>query len=547
MTAAAAPDRSGAAPRVALPLETGAPGTPRTGDAAALSTAALRLAVGDGAAATEVRDWGALFALARRERLAALGWARSGAAIRAAADDATVALWRSLWAGAVRRSERLLAACGEVSAVLASRGVPVVLLKGVPLADRLYGDVSVRCSDDVDCFVGRADRASAGRALRAAGWTSVLGGEPDDETYESPDGEVRLEVHSTLVGDRLDHLPVGAPASERRRVGSSEVDVHGGPLVPAYLAAHMATHFAPPLLWWLDLYSYWSSLSAEERSEARGAAARAGLGGYLRWGLRGARAVEAALGGDARALRAVGVREAGRRDVHQIWRHLRLAPSVGAAKAVAINWVRPSWAAERDGGVVVGTLRRAARHWREMLPSAPPSARGDSASATAPGVLSAEGLIEAARTIVAAGGQMSLSLTGESMAPTLRPGDRLLLGGMGRAPRPGDIVLVAVDRTRPVIHRVVRAEARQGGRLVQTRGDNCATADPAVPADAVVARVLASERDGRWTAHAWTMRYGIGAALRGRALALRARAANRRRRLGASQVARPLAARQADR
>lgn len=538
MTALAAPERSGAACPVAPTAARAGQRVRSLLNEAERSALALRLAAGDTSAAGDVDDWPALFALARRERLAALAWLRAGGEIRARADAGTVARWRGLWADAARRGEDLLSACAEASRALSSAGVRLVVLKGAPLAESLYGDPCVRCSDDVDCYVAVADRARAARALEAAGWRAVLGRAPGDETFERdwPAGPVRLEMHSSLAPERLGHLPVGTPASVERGVAGRDLWVHAGALVPAYLAAHLATHFAPPLLWWLDLRQYWHALAESERLEALHAARRAGLGRYLAWALRGAAAVDGALAGHPGALAGLGVRPDGRRDVHQLWRHLALAPSAGAGLAALRGWVRPSWAAARDGGPVLGTARRALRLWRTLLPSSPakadsPAAGSSAGTRPAPAALSATGLLDAARSVTAAGGELALTLSGESMAPTLRPGDTLLLGAPPPRPRRGDIVLVALGPARPALHRVERVFAAEEGGAVQTRGDNCVVADPPAAWASVVARVVASQRAGVWTAHVATLRFGSAAAARGVALRFRARAAQLRRRL----------------
>jgi hypothetical protein len=93
----------------------------------------------------------------------------------------------------------------------------------------------------------------------------------------------------------------------------------------------------------------------------------------------------------------------------------------------------------------------------------------------------------------------------------------------------GDIVLAVQELERPVIHRVVSASRDEDGDRITTRGDNCTLSDPTVPAHAVLARVVASERGGVWTSHVPSMRFGTGALLRGALLALRARLAHIRR------------------
>jgi nickel-type superoxide dismutase maturation protease len=83
-------------------------------------------------------------------------------------------------------------------------------------------------------------------------------------------------------------------------------------------------------------------------------------------------------------------------------------------------------------------------------------------------------------------------VSGASMLPTLRPGDRLLVARLGR-PQPGDLVVIRDPRapTRLLCKRVVSRDARH----IVVRGDNpdASTDSRAfgpVPDDWVVGRVL---------------------------------------------------------
>jgi len=517
-----------------------------------LSAAGARLAAGDGSAAEEVRDWSALFAVMARERIAVLAWVRNGHAIRARADAALVRAWRQLWAEATARAEAAIQAYGEACDLLAPHGVEPVLLKGMALAQRLYGDPCVRCSDDVDCFIAPSLRGRTERALVEGGWKLELGAAPGDQTFSRTTDRacMRLEVHSSLVSDRLRHLPVPTmPAASRILLGGRLMLAHVGPLAPAYLAAHLATHFAPPLLWWLDFHGVWDRLDVGERDGARRAARGAGLARYLEWAVRNAGALDDALGGRDAALRALGVSDSGRRDRHQLWRHVALAPDATGARQALATWVRPEWAAERDGGLLLGTLRRLRRHWRLLLPvlsteraigkgvrpaNGPLTAIAPAAVRT----LDAAGVLAVARAVTSAGGEFPIALTGTSMAPALRPSEQVLLGPLPGSPSRGDIVLADVGG-RPVVHRVVaggdasrpthreprgrfaRGESpplsAQGPppRWLRTQGDACLVADRIIDGDRVVARVVASLRDGRWTAHVLTLRFGAPALTRG--------------------------------
>ena len=121
-----------------------------------------------------------------------------------------------------------------------------------------------------------------------------------------------------------------------------------------------------------------------------------------------------------------------------------------------------------------------------------------------PRILPADGLIELVRGVVGAGGSVWIRVTGISMNPLLREGDSVLLTALARAPRPGDVLLLAVPG-QPLLHRVHRLS----GGMIVTRGDAAHTDDLPVPLSASVARALAVRRGSVTVALAPTVRLGI--------------------------------------
>jgi signal peptidase I len=80
-----------------------------------------------------------------------------------------------------------------------------------------------------------------------------------------------------------------------------------------------------------------------------------------------------------------------------------------------------------------------------------------------------------------------VEVRGRSMAPTLLPGDRLLV--VRAAPRPGDIVL-AIDPREPR-RELIKRVASVGATGIELRGDNsAASTDAHVAPDAVRWRVV---------------------------------------------------------
>ena len=327
-------------------------------DAAGL---ALRLAATGTAGSTRPPDWSTTFAVAALERLGPLAWQRASAVI-ADAPPAVRDAWRRE-AGATRvRNLIHLEQMAAISARCRRLGVAPVWLKGLPLGAMLHGDPLVRPSADLDVFVAPADALAAQEVLREAGWTMLQPSSTGDSAWRLETGghELWLETHVSLADWRLPHLRFDPPAARTVVLSGTPFDAFGGDQLAAYLAVNLAKHWHSPLLWWLEMERYWTSLAPEDRDRAAAAALRAGARRYLRWALRGVAAIARATAGNDAALAAVGVHRSGRRLVHPSVRHLRLAdgwrdrwralrPWLGAAREA----LDPSRARRR-----LGVLRR---------------------------------------------------------------------------------------------------------------------------------------------------------------------------------------------
>ena len=115
----------------------------------------------------------------------------------------------------------------------------------------------------------------------------------------------------------------------------------------------------------------------------------------------------------------------------------------------------------------------------------------------------------AIRRLVKRGDHVWMVVTGVSMVPTLKPGDRVLLGPVTGGSLGGGIVLADVGG-RPVLHRVMA----QTGGFVVTAGDACGRSDMAIPRSAVVACAHAVYSSDGVSALRPTIRYGVAAMLR---------------------------------
>jgi hypothetical protein len=288
-------------------------------------------------------DWSALLRFATEERCAPLAWHRSGAEIRRLSSPAVAAQWRAAAVASAAYGARQLRVLVSTVRALADAATAPVILKGQPLAQRLYGIASLRGSADLDVFVAPACRLAAERALRDGGWMAIEGAAPWTQTLvlREDGSEHFLELHSSLLDVNLRHLGVPAPGAQTMSVDGIDLPAHRDAILPAYLASHAAKHMPIALLYHVDFLTLWTSLTRRERDEATEAAERAGLSGYLRWAIRCAGSVTLAADGDRTALARLGIGANGRRVYHTVFRDIALAQTpLDAGRAVGA-WLWP--------------------------------------------------------------------------------------------------------------------------------------------------------------------------------------------------------------
>jgi hypothetical protein len=503
-----------------------ADGTQRDVPSRAAIIHAIRLALGISSRLREVRDWRDVLRAAVVEKCAPLAWLRCGAAIGAAAPVEISAAFRSHFVANTARARSMLTASCATAAVLELEGIFPIILKGPPLAARLYGDSAARVCSDLDWFVSDASRNTMHRVMMGEGWTCIEGERDGDPCYgrHGEWGEIYLEVHSSLLHARYGYLPLPAPLAKRARIDGLAVLAHDGSLLPGYLSAHLATHRGAPLAWLIDLLELWNSLSPRERGDARAAAARAGVDRYLSWAMRRATLLHCAATGDERAADRLGIGDAGRVEPHPMWRHIALAPGIRGSVRAARSWIAPSWVTAQGSAWVVTMIRRIATHWREVLHVDRDFMRRDGtarhATASIRGPLPAEDTrtFRAVRQLVERGDEVWIVVTGASMRPTLDPGDRVLLAPATRGVNVGNIVL-ADHHGRPLLHRIVGRRAD----VFSTIGDNCLRPDPPIRLANVVARAEAVHSAHGLSALRATTRFGLAALARFVGLEARAR------------------------
>ena len=460
---------------------------------------ALRLAFGRPRPEDARADWSLVLDAASRELLTALAWHRSGLFIRRHAGLEVSTRWRRAGLATQVRGERQLELLGEAMATLDGAGVDAVVLKGMPLGVRLYGDPFVRCSADIDLYVPARDRDRAAAALRRLGWRRTDGRAPWHEAWsrERAGVEYHLELHSMLVSDHLAHVGAPAPISARIAVAGTELTGHVGDFLAPYLAVHLATHQMPPMLWIVDFATLWSSLSDAARARAAAAARDARVARYIEWAVGQARLAERVAGAsDWEALGALGVHGRGRRDRHSIWRHLALASSMLDRARLVGAFLVPHR--------VRGNLRSLARYTvarlRTRLVPLAGASRTYGGQPTAretdlrPLQLERDEMTALTREVVGVGGALHVRAPGGSMRPTIPRGALVRIG-----PVPaggicaGDVVLALTADGEPVLHRAVAV--RHDGIL--TRGDASIVTDPLVTHNRVIGVATHVRENGR--------------------------------------------------
>jgi len=468
---------------------------------------ALRLAFGHPRPEDGRADWSLVFDAASRELLAPLAWSRSGLFIRRHADAGITATWRRAAIAAHLRGGHQLELARDATTALNAVGVDAVVLKGLPLGHRLYGDPFVRCMSDIDLYVPAPQRAHAAATLRGLGWRSVDGAAPWHESWSAISGgsEYHLELHSWLVSDHLAHLRTPSALSARAAIAGVELPVHAGDFVAPYLAAHLATHQLAPLLWLVDFATLWATMSEAARGRARDAAERAGLGRYVAWAAERGMLVERAASGDWQALGALGIAARGRRDTHSIWRHVALAASSLDRARLLGAFVVP----RRVRGNVRALARHTVARLRRRLPSlagasrayAAPSGATPPARAGAPDArpltLDRDEMVSLTRDVVGAGGALHIRAPGGSMLPTIPRGALVCVGPVpSGGVRSGDVVLALAADGEPVLHRAI--VARPESILMQ--GDASINVDPPVPMERVIGVATHVRTNGEYRA-----------------------------------------------
>jgi hypothetical protein len=203
-------------------------------------------------------------------------------------EEARLAL-ESLYKANAVRNLLLSRESGRILARLGDAGIPTIPLKGLPLAQTLYGDQDLRVCADLDILVPRARVPHALQLLRSQGYTAEFAEEffetlllKSDIEYglvrRAPAIDYLVELHWGLLwGPRLDGGAVEDLWARARSVTAFGVTCLG--LSPTweflYLCAHAARHRWRGLKWLVDIHELSSSPNIDW-TEVKGKAAAFG-------------------------------------------------------------------------------------------------------------------------------------------------------------------------------------------------------------------------------------------------------------------------------
>ena len=255
--------------------------------------AGLRLGLGTGTPAADrerlsrVADWPAVADLAVHHRVGPLllrGIRASGVRVVDAAVERDLERRRR---NVVLRGMRRLDAMRRAADGLDARGVPWLILKGLPLGQRLYGDPFTKISIDIDLLVPPDGFADAGRALRDLGWRRTMPNFAEtpartrwydalekEHVFVDPRGG-RLELHRRLLANPFLFDPPFASLSANAMtvsLGGHPFRTLGDDDQLLYLACHGALHHWQRLQWLCDLAALLDAAGdgAAARAAARG-------------------------------------------------------------------------------------------------------------------------------------------------------------------------------------------------------------------------------------------------------------------------------------
>jgi hypothetical protein len=211
-------------------------------------------------------DWVDVCRVARRNGMAPLVFnhaARAGVLGFMPSD--IVAMVKQDYCATFVACRRLARDTATIVGALAAGGVEALLLKGVCLAERLYGDIALRPVHDIDLVVRRSDLGRCIKTLEGLGYAAAPGSESQlsfralnslEMSYLGP-GELHVEPHLELVRAPAYQQGLAVEAVWRRAEHITVEQAQARYLAPRdelrYLCVHLAAHADTRLLRLVDI------------------------------------------------------------------------------------------------------------------------------------------------------------------------------------------------------------------------------------------------------------------------------------------------------
>jgi hypothetical protein len=192
-------------------------------------------------------DWPAVPGEARRQGVAPLLYDRLRGLGGDLPEEITASLRQDYLKNAVRNT-RLYQAFGQLIQVLKDQDIPVMALKGIHLAEAVYGNIALRPMGDLDLLVKPEDLARAGTALEKLGYKPFGIGQsirPDKRhlVFHHPQNGLRVDLHWTLLEDRYRfRIDTEGCWARSQKLVLGEQEVRG--LSPEDLLLHLCLHAA---------------------------------------------------------------------------------------------------------------------------------------------------------------------------------------------------------------------------------------------------------------------------------------------------------------
>ena len=143
----------------------------------------------------------------------------------------------------------------RLCALAEAAGIPVIVLKGAPLAQIAYGMVTTKHAKDIDLAVVPGDLAAMREMLTIAGYHADGPAANKDEPWYHSHKKAQVELHAALVDypSWLHGLPMQTALDRRWRCTSSDMPTLALNDLFAYLCVHGETHGWSRLKWLADL------------------------------------------------------------------------------------------------------------------------------------------------------------------------------------------------------------------------------------------------------------------------------------------------------